>query len=533
MSVIQLFFAYISDLVSPYAWSIIRAVWPSTGSSGIFSVAAQETSASGVFFKPDGTKMYVLGTSGGDVNEYNLATPWDVTTASFVQSQFQGYPSESTPTGIFFKPDGLTMYLIGQSNDFVAQYTLTTAWDISTFSFTERFSINAQEGSSESVFFSTDGTKMYVIGNGGDDVNEYTLYTAWSVSTASYTRVFSVVAQEAIPRALFFKPDGTKMYVSGNSEKIHEYTLTTPWNLSSASFTRSTIDIGEFRSSINVGCIFIKPDGTELYVANDLTDDIITFTMLTPWDVSSLVIKRPTYSASTQPQFTSAHDLFFHPDGTKVFILGQSLSFVVCYDLLEPWRIQTIRYVNEFNVGTQESSPTGLFFRPDGLKMYVIGTNNDRVQEYNLSTAWNVTTAVFSHNFSVGAQDPTPDGLFFTPDGLTMYVVGNRVYQFVLTTAWNISTASYVREYNTNLQDTSHNAIYFKPDGSRMYTVGNNNAAVYEYLLTTPWNVGTASYVQNFSVTAQQTNPRGISFKPDGTTMYIVGGGSVHEYVIQ
>jgi hypothetical protein len=68
-----------------------------------------------------------------------------------------------------------------------------------------------------------------------------------------------------------------------------------------------------------------------------------------------------------------------------------------------------------------------------------------------------------------------------------------------------------------------------------MYTVGTSNAAVYEYLLTTPWNVGTASYVQNFSVTAQQTNPRGISFKPDGTTMYIVGAGvnSVHEYVIQ
>ena len=41
--------------------------------------------------------------------------------------------------------------------------------------------------------FNNDGTKMFVVGNGGREVNEYALSSAFDVSSASYTRVFSVV----------------------------------------------------------------------------------------------------------------------------------------------------------------------------------------------------------------------------------------------------------------------------------------------------------------------------------------------------
>ena len=39
---------------------------------------------------------------------------------------------------------------------------------------------------------------MYVIGNSGDDVNEYTLSTAFDVSTASFVDSFDVMHQEVI-----------------------------------------------------------------------------------------------------------------------------------------------------------------------------------------------------------------------------------------------------------------------------------------------------------------------------------------------
>jgi len=51
----------------------------------------------------------------------------------------------------------------------------------------------------------------------------------YSLSAASYDNVsFSVSSQELVPQDLFFKPDGTKMYIAGGAgDDINEYDLST------------------------------------------------------------------------------------------------------------------------------------------------------------------------------------------------------------------------------------------------------------------------------------------------------------------
>jgi DNA-binding beta-propeller fold protein YncE len=67
---------------------------------------------------------------------------------------------------------------------------------------------------------------MYVIGYAGDNVNEYDLSTAWDITTASYLQNFSVATQETVPTGIFFKPDGTKMYVVGyGGDAVYSYDL--------------------------------------------------------------------------------------------------------------------------------------------------------------------------------------------------------------------------------------------------------------------------------------------------------------------
>ena len=53
-----------------------------------------------------------------------------------------------------------------------------------------------------------------------------------------------------------------------------------------------------------------------------------------------------------------------------------------------------------------------------------------------------------------------------------------------------------------------------------------------EYNLTTAFDVSTASYVQNLSVSSQDIGPSGIAFNNDGTNMFVIGYGSdnVYEY---
>ena len=67
----------------------------------------------------------------------------------------------------------------------------------------DAFSVSSQEAYPHGLAFNTDGTKMFVSGYGGDNVNEYTLTTAFDVSTAVFNNFngdgtgFSVAAQEA------------------------------------------------------------------------------------------------------------------------------------------------------------------------------------------------------------------------------------------------------------------------------------------------------------------------------------------------
>ena len=64
---------------------------------------------------------------------------------------------------------------------------LTTAWDVSTASFVDSFSVNSQESNPQDIWFDSSGNTMFIVGQNGDEVNVYKLTTAWDVSTASFT----------------------------------------------------------------------------------------------------------------------------------------------------------------------------------------------------------------------------------------------------------------------------------------------------------------------------------------------------------
>ena len=100
--------------------------------------------------------------------------------------------------------------------------------DVSTASYDSvSFSVQSQDIEAQKVVFSADGTKMYMLGFDTDSVYQYTLSTAWDLSTASYdSDSFSVSSQDSQPKSVAFKPDGTKMYVVGTiNDSVYQYSL--------------------------------------------------------------------------------------------------------------------------------------------------------------------------------------------------------------------------------------------------------------------------------------------------------------------
>ena len=222
-----------------------------------FRVDFQETWPNGLAFNNDGTKMFVMGTDGDDVNEYTLSTGFDVSIASFVDS-FSVGSQESSAFGLAFSADGTKMFVTGSGGDDVNEYTLSTGFDVSTASFNDingdgtGFDVSSQEAGPTGLAFNNDGTKMFVLGATGQDVDEYTLSTGFDVSTASFVGSFSVSSQETNPWGLAFSADGTKMFVTGgNGDDVNEYSLSTGFEITGPTLSSSSPSDGATSVGVN------------------------------------------------------------------------------------------------------------------------------------------------------------------------------------------------------------------------------------------------------------------------------------------
>lgn len=499
-------------------WDVSTAVF--NGSPLNYSVLL---SGNDIFISPDGLRAYALTT--GNAYQYALSTAWDISTASYVQS-YNFTAQETGGLAISFKPDGTSMYILGNGTDTIYEYTLSPAWDISTASYINNFLVGSQDSTPASLVFKPDGTKFYVCGATNSTIFEYNMSTAWNIATASYAGSnLSVSAKEVTPRGLFFKPDGTKMYVTGNiSDAIHEYDLGTAWSVTSGSFLQSK-DISA-QNTYPRG-VFFKPDGLMMYAIQS-GGATYQFPLSTAWDVSTASWTAPSSGyLKITAQDANVRDVKFKPDGTKMYMLGASTDAVYEYTLSTPWEISTASYVQSFNVSAAEANPWGIFFSPDGQHMFFIGTSGDDVNRYDMSTPWDISTASFQSQESVSAYDTSPSSVFFKPDGTSMYVMGysqDKVHEFSLSTAWLPSTKSHVFSFSITAQETAPYGMFFKDDGSKMYIVGAVGDAVFEYDLSTPWTISSASYSQSLYVNSLVPNPAGVAFKDDGSKLFLTTG---------
>jgi hypothetical protein len=244
------------------------------------------------------------------------------------------------------------------------------------------------------------------------------------------------------------------------------------------------------------------------------------------YSIGSAVYDSKSFSFASQE--TSPMDITFNGDGTKVYVIGTANYIIYQYSLSTAYDISTASYDSvSFSVSSQDTGPRGIRFNNDGTKLYMVGSTNDNVYQYSLSTAYDVSTASYdSVSFSVSSQDGVPYALSFNSAGTKLYISGiltDTIYQYSLSTAFDLSTASYDSvSLDVSGQDGSTAGIAFNSDGTKMITMGNANSAVFQYSLSTGFDLSTASYDSvSFSVTSQETNAVCMAFNSDGTKMYI------------
>ena len=249
-------------------------------------------------FNNDGTKMFVVGDNSNAIREYHLTTGFDISTASY-DSLFSVHSQDTNPRGLAFNNDGTKMFVAGWKNQRVFEYHLTTGFDISTASYDSNLSISSNAGGSNGLAFNSDGTKMFVnAANSSDEVVEYTLSTGFDVSTASYDSSFVTQSQDTSPQGLAFSNDGKKMFVAGDTgDDINEYTLSTGFDVSTASFVGS-FDVSS--QGTNPTGITFNNDGTKMFITDKTaplgTHSVDEYTLTTGFE---LINTAPTLSSSS------------------------------------------------------------------------------------------------------------------------------------------------------------------------------------------------------------------------------------------
>ena len=251
------------------------------------------------------------------------------------------------------------------------------------------FSVRTEENAPRGLTFNNDGTKMFIAGTQGDDVSEYTLSTAFDVSsTVTYVDSLPVINN---PTAVKFNLDGTKMYVTGpDTNCLTEYNLSTAFDVSTGVFSQNSpvwTNLVPLIESDTFGFDF-NNDGTKLYVTGNQRDKIYEFDLPGAFDISSITFVQDLYVGLIDIE---PFGIEWSPDGKRLFIVGTRGNGVDEFELTTPFDISTATHEGFYSIG---GNPSGIHISPDGLKMFILGNQNDKVKEYSTDTPYRFVAGV-------------------------------------------------------------------------------------------------------------------------------------------
>jgi len=378
-----------------------------------------------------------------------------------------------------------------------------------------------------------------------DTVYQYELSTAWDISTAVIAgspavSEYDASAEIGVARSITFKSDGTIMYIlEQNTDTIYQYTLATPWEVATASYDTKSLsytDAADFADTLRFSCC-----GTRAFF-HYLTG-IYTYVLSTPWDISTgTYLKR---ELGTNPPEAGPNSIHVNQNGTKLFLLGSNET-VYQYNMSTPWDINSAIYgaggspaETSFYVGNEDTSTLGMAIKTDGTRLYIAGNSTNTIYQYDLAVAGDISSASKTpgspnlSELSIGSEDGTPVDLAFSADGTKMYMLGfstGTIYQYELSTPWDIGTGTLgagspnTYTFDANNQDSQPYGIAFNPSGLQLFIVGLATDSVYRYTLSTAWDVSTASYDDiSINLTAWDGTILDIEFSSNGFYMYFVG----------
>ena len=225
---------------------------------------------------------------------------------------------------------------------------------------------------------------------------------------------------------MFFRDNGLRMWHMDIAGVIREYDLSVAWDVSTASYTSNQIDVtSSFTTSFPFG-LYVKNDGTQFWVTDgDFGDHVVhEFTCSTGWDLSTA-----TYASNSFTDATSNYNVrsvWLTDDGTRMIFTGNSSAVLREFDLSVAFDVSTAVFAHEVNLSSSFTGPVDLWISPNGWEIYVQDYNNQDIERAVLTNHQSIDGLVVG-DFSQYV-DTSPDTSGDGPVGLFINKSINLVY---------------------------------------------------------------------------------------------------------
>lgn len=241
--------------------------------SPTYSYELYEDGCTGIYFKPDGTRFYVI--TNDNLKQYSLSTAWDISGGVTFEHELTDLMTQEA-TGIEFKPDGTRFYYTSQTGDNgseehkIGEYHLSTAWDISTASFDNVNSLPSYNDFPSGIRWRGDGFGVSISDGKDSKVRKYVTDSGWTISDGY--DFFDETGSELTDyvwdvEGFCFADDGYKLFVVDQGDhEIEAVDLEFNYNVGNSGDSHYGIVIDDLIDATNGECCFVDPNGFRMWV---------------------------------------------------------------------------------------------------------------------------------------------------------------------------------------------------------------------------------------------------------------------------
>jgi DNA-binding beta-propeller fold protein YncE len=423
--------------------------------------------ANKVAVSPDGSKVFVTGTrygvstvprTSGSGNDY-ATLAYNAATGATLWSAVYNGPGNfiDIATAIAVSPDGTKVFVTGRSSGVTSRFDYATmAYSAATGALLWMVRYNGPGNFDDEAFaiaVSPDGTKVFVTG------------MSW--------------ASRAVPTN--GEDYWTIAYRAGTGAVV--------WNQRYSGPDKSgVVGHGDWASALGV-----SPDGSKVFITgrgygSGTASDYETVAYNA---ATGAVVWIMRYDDPQKLQ-DMATAIAVSPDGTKVFVTGQSeedvgSSFIVydymtlAYNATTGKTVWGARYSNQ-----RGDSPAAIRASRDGTRVFVTGTSHGQVvdpvgQDY-ATVAYHASSGIvaWTKRYDGASQPDVASALAISPDSTTVFVTGASTAATgndYTTIAYSAATGGvlWVRRYNGPGNSADYgNALAVGPGGNSLYVTGTS-----------------------------------------------------------